>query len=57
LLLAPEPKQSKMLALITEFNIEVLPITDESDELADIYIAEGVIRQYTNLHRKGGFAR
>jgi hypothetical protein len=40
---APEPKRSKMLALIDEYNIAVLPITDESDQLADTYISENII--------------
>jgi len=43
LLNAQEPKQSKMLALIEEYDIAVLPITDESNQLADIYISEGII--------------
>ena len=38
-----EPKQSKMLALIDEYGIKVLPITEESDRLADLYISEGII--------------
>lgn len=40
---AQEPRRSKMLALIDEYNIKVLPITDESDQLADLYILEKVI--------------
>jgi len=43
LLNAPEPKQSKMLALIEEYGINLLPTTDESDQLADLYISEGII--------------
>jgi len=40
---AHEPKRSKMLALLDKYNMAVLSTTDESDQLADIYISEGVI--------------
>jgi len=40
---APEPKRSSMLALLDKYNIIVLPITDESDQLADLYISERII--------------
>jgi hypothetical protein len=40
---APEPKSSDMLALIDTFNVATFPITDESDQLADKYVAEGII--------------
>jgi hypothetical protein len=40
---AQEPKRSNMLALIDEYNITILPITDESDQLADLYISENII--------------
>ena len=43
LLNSDEPKQSKMLALIEEFGISTLPITDESNQLANIYVSENVI--------------
>lgn len=43
LLNAPEPKQSKMLALIDEYGIIALPITDESDSFADAYVAGKII--------------
>jgi predicted nucleic acid-binding protein len=43
LLIASEPKQSKMMALIDTYNITVLPITDESNQLADIYVSEKVV--------------
>ena len=43
LLYAPEPKQSKMLALLDEYNITVLPITDESNQFADLYVSENII--------------
>ena len=38
-----EPKRSKMLSLIDEYNINVLPITDEANQLASLYIAEKII--------------
>lgn len=50
---ADEPKRSKMLALITEYNIKVLPASDEASSLADSYIKEGVIpakHRYDSLH-------
>ena len=40
---AHEPKRSKMLALIEEYDISVLSTTNESDQLADIYVAKGII--------------
>ena len=43
LLNAPEPKQTEMLALIEKYNIIMLPITDESNELANLYISEQII--------------
>jgi hypothetical protein len=43
LLSAPEPKQSKMLALIPEYNIIILPITDESNQLASLYVSENIL--------------
>jgi hypothetical protein len=39
---APEPKKSKMLSLIDTFYIEVLEANDEAENLADIYISEGI---------------
>jgi hypothetical protein len=41
--LAAEPKLSKMLALIDEYGIIPLDISDESNQLADIYVAEGIV--------------
>jgi DNA-binding transcriptional regulator LsrR (DeoR family) len=43
LLNASEPKQSKMLALIEEYGIVTLSITDESNRLADLYVSENII--------------
>ena len=40
---AEEPKRSKMLDLITEYDIEVLDISDEARFLADMYVKEGII--------------
>jgi hypothetical protein len=40
---APEPKQSRMLSLIAEYGITLLSITDESDRIADLYVAEMII--------------
>ena len=40
---APEPKRSKMLGLIMEFNIKVINIDSEIDDLADLYIARKAI--------------
>jgi predicted nucleic acid-binding protein len=40
---APEPKRSKMLALIKEYEITVLNITVESDGLAGLYVKERII--------------
>ena len=40
---APEPKRGKMLVLLDEYNIAVLPITDESDHFADVYVSENII--------------
>ena len=48
-----EPKRSKMLAPITKFNISVLDYSDEAQDLADIYINEGVIpanKKLDSLH-------
>ena len=48
-----EPKRSNMLALITEYNINVLDYSDEAQDLADIYINEGVIpasKRLDSLH-------
>ena len=43
LLNAPEPKRSKMLALIEDFKITKILATDEADNLAMTYIKEGVL--------------
>ena len=40
---AEEPKRSKMLALISEFDITVIPADEIAESLADVYIREGVI--------------
>ena len=40
---APEPKKDRMLALLKEFNIQVLPVEDKAEKLADVYVAEKII--------------
>ena len=40
---AQEPKKSKMLGLISEYGIEVLPVDAESERLAGVYVSEGII--------------
>jgi predicted nucleic acid-binding protein len=50
---APEPKRTNMLSLISEYNITVIPASDEAQDLADIYVSEGVIPakyRYDGLH-------
>ena len=50
---ADDPKRSKMLALISEYNITVIPADDEARDLADVYVSEGVIPvkyRYDGLH-------
>jgi predicted nucleic acid-binding protein len=53
LIQANEPKRGKMLALITEYNISVIPASDEARVLADLYVKEGIIPlryRYDGLH-------
>ncbi|MDR0916860.1 MAG: hypothetical protein LBN02_06685 [Oscillospiraceae bacterium] len=40
---AQEPKQSKMLHLISEYGIVTLPSSDEVKRLAALYVLEGII--------------
>ena len=50
---AAEPKRSKMLELIGEYNITVIPADNEALDLADMYVSEGVIPEkyrYDGLH-------
>jgi predicted nucleic acid-binding protein len=50
---ADEPKRSNMLTLIGEYKIIVLTAADEAQDLADIYVDEGVIPtkyKYDGLH-------
>ncbi len=50
---APEPKRTKMLSLIQEYGIVVLPNDSEAETLADIYVSDGVIPErfrYDGLH-------
>ena len=43
LLDAPEPKRSKMMALIDEHDVEILSVTEKTNMLADIYVEQGVV--------------
>ena len=50
---AQEPKRSSMLALIGEYEIKVLDVSDEATYLADLYVGEGIIPvrfSYDGLH-------
>lgn len=38
-----EPKRGKMLDLFDQYDIRVLPISEEAELLADIYIEEGMV--------------
>ena len=49
LLNAPDPKQSKMLALIDEYKIMVLPITYETNQLANLYVSENIVPARSRL--------
>ena len=40
---APEPKSGDMLSLIKKYGIAYLPVSEEAQNLANIYIAEGII--------------
>ena len=40
---APVEKMNKMLALIGEYNIQTLPVSDAARSLANTYVAEGII--------------
>ncbi len=40
---ASEPKRGEMLNLIKKYNISYLPVSEEAQNLANIYIAEGII--------------
>lgn len=42
---APEPKQSEMISLIQQYGMVLLPASDEIWELAELYVAEGIIPQ------------
>jgi len=47
--MSAEPKKSAMLALIEQFNINVLEIDEESENLSAIYICEGIIPEKYGL--------
>ena len=40
---APEPKRSKMLSLIEQFDIQSLPASDEIRRISNLYIAGGAL--------------
>ena len=40
-----EPKRTQMLRLIEDYNITILPVKAEERQLANIYVAEGIIPQ------------
>jgi predicted nucleic acid-binding protein len=40
---ASEPKRSRMISLIEEYAITILPLNEDARVLADAYVAEGVI--------------
>ena len=40
---APAGKSAMMMALVTEYGVEVLPVSEEAKKLADAYVAEGII--------------
>ncbi|MDR0999272.1 MAG: PIN domain-containing protein [Clostridiales bacterium] len=42
---APEPKRKAMIDLITQFDIAMLPENSETQRLAALYVAEGIIPQ------------
>ena len=42
---APAPKSALMLALLTEYDIEVLPVGNDADKLADFYIQNKAVPQ------------
>jgi hypothetical protein len=51
--LAPEPKKTMMLKLINEYSIKIIEAQDAAIQLAQVYIAEGVIPgkyQMDSLH-------
>jgi len=40
---APSPKREDLLALIDEYNVAVLPFSEEVERLAEMYVAEKII--------------
>ena len=49
LIRADEPKRSNMLNLIAEYNISLLDYSDETQDLANTYIKEGIIPENKKL--------
>lgn len=42
---AHEPKRTKMMGLVQQYDIEVLRMNEDAERLAQIYVAEGIIPQ------------
>lgn len=42
---AQEPKRSEMLALIQQYNMVLIPSSNEILQLAEVYVAEGIVPQ------------
>jgi len=40
---AASPKREEMLALIDQYNVTILPTSEEAERLARMYVAEGII--------------
>ena len=40
---APDSKRDKMMSLLSEYNVSVLPYNNEAEALSDIYVSEGMI--------------
>ena len=40
---APDEKRSRMIALLNEFQITIMPVSDSVKELAEQYVAAGII--------------
>lgn len=40
---ASDPKKGKMISLIAEYDMQLLPVNPEAERLADVYVTEGII--------------
>lgn len=45
LVCAPDPKRGDMLRLIDQYNIEIIPPNEEAEQLAALYVKEGIVPQ------------